>query len=98
MKRLTWLVIGMVLGGLLVTGSLKYHVLRTKDGMTLVPKREFSFADAYVDIREFGVSEWAKHQELMLAVVESKKTELLENSARETVERKLGEWFSNSQK
>jgi Fe-S cluster biosynthesis and repair protein YggX len=98
MKRLVWLAIGMVLGGLLVTGSLKYHVLRTKDGMTLVPKREISFEDAYVDIRQFGVTEWAKHQNLMLAVVENKQTDLLENSARETVERKLGEWISSAQK
>jgi Fe-S cluster biosynthesis and repair protein YggX len=96
MKRLTYLAIGMIVGGLLVTASLKYHVLRTSEGFTMVPKTSNTFQDAYVDVRQFGVADWASHQSLTLAIIQAKKESILHASARDNVERQLGEWVSGA--
>ena len=96
MKRITYLLAGMILGGLVVATSLKYHVLRTNDGFTLVPKLSNSFESAYVDVREFGLTDWAKHQALTAAIIQSKKEHILQSSAQQSAQRQMNEWISGA--
>lgn len=95
MTRITYLFVGMVLGGLLVVGALKYHVLKTNNGFEFVPKREVSFANTYVDIRNFTTSDWTDNAELVRAIVDSDRTDLLESSMRDNLDRTVSGWLNN---
>ena len=50
-----------------------------------MPKIIATFDEAYVDIRGFGVAEWAQHRALAVAIVKAEKDHLLQESAAETV-------------
>jgi hypothetical protein len=76
---------GAVLGGGLVFGSLSYHVLRTDDGVQVVPKLSPTFVDTYLDVRTFGISDWARHKPLAAAIVHAKKENIFKGPAADTV-------------
>jgi ABC-type antimicrobial peptide transport system ATPase subunit len=40
-----------------------------------------SFAEAYVDIRQFGPSDWDKHRSLAVALIKADKEALIADSA-----------------
>jgi len=81
MSRFGSLFLGFVLGAAAMFVSLKYHVLRTDQGVELVPKVTSTFGDTYVDIRHFGLSDWREHKSLLAAVVRSEKKHLLHDAA-----------------
>ncbi len=78
MKRL---IVGALIGGALVYGALQYHIVRAAKGHYLVPKTSVTFSDSYVDVRDFGVADWASHRELAEAVLDSGNEELIESVA-----------------
>jgi hypothetical protein len=82
---------GMVVGGVLVWGSQTYHVLRTDQGIQLVPKMQPSFAETYLDVRQFGISDWARHKTVAAAVVAAGKQEVFTQHASETVTQGVGD-------
>lgn len=90
MSQLKYLVLGAILGGTAVFVGLKYHVVRANDGVYLVPKLESSFAQAYVDIRGFGVSDWNDNRMLAAAIVKAKKDNLLRESAADHIADEMG--------
>jgi hypothetical protein len=75
---------GAAVGGSLVFGSLSYHFLRTQDGVEVVPKLSATFHETYIDVRNFGASDWARHKTIVAALVRAKKDSLLEESAVDT--------------
>src|SRR5437868_15293362 len=81
MKRLMSLVLGIAVGGAGVYMGMKNHFVRTQDGVVMVPKIETSLTDTYVDLRNFGVEDWAQHKELVEALVAAKKENLLGRAA-----------------
>ena len=81
MGRLGTFLLGIVVGGVLVFGSLNYHLLRTHEGFHLVPKQRSRFSQAYVDIRQFTPADWAERPDLAAAIVRSGKEHLLQSSA-----------------
>lgn len=85
MERLTSFLLGVVVGGLLCFGSLKYHVVRAKDGVHLVPKLSSTFSETYVDIRSFGLSDWDQHRSLAVAIVHAQKGQLLQDQASDSL-------------
>lgn len=85
MNHLGSFIAGMLVGGGLIFGSQNYHVLRTDDGVTVVPKLTASFSDIYVDVRKFGVSDWAQHKALAAAIVKAKKDDIFKDSTTESV-------------
>ena len=80
MTRIVYLVFGVLVGGAAVFGSLKYHFLRTADGFAVVPKLESSFQDTYVDVRQFGVTDWVGHRALAAALVQAKRENIIQTS------------------
>ena len=80
MTRLFYLAAGVLVGGAAVVTSLKYHVLRTHEGFTMVPKQSTTLDETYIDIRQFGISDWLEHRGLATAIVEAKKEHLMQNS------------------
>lgn len=81
MKRIKYLVLGIVLGGAAVAGALQYHLLQTTEGMVLVPKTDSTLSDTYVDIRDFGVSEWNEHRNIVDALLKADRQDVLKGSA-----------------
>ena len=77
MGRISSFVLGTIVGGSLMFGSLHYHVLRATDGFYLIPKVESNFQQTYVDIRAFGITEWNRHKSLAAAIVKAHKQHLL---------------------
>ncbi len=90
MKRIKYLLLGMILGGAAVFAALKYHVLRTASGFEVVPKVEASLSDTYVDVREFGAGDWTEHEQLVAAILRADREDILQNAAvdqlRQTVD------------
>ncbi len=81
MGRLGTFFFGVAVGAGLVFGSLKYHVLRARDGLHVVPKVSSSFEDAYVDIRQFGPSDWNQHRTLTASLIKANKEDLMADTA-----------------
>lgn len=89
MNRLGAFVFGFLLGGAVVFGSLHYHVVRAEDGMHVIRKQTTSFSQTYVDIRNYGYSDWAENQGLAFAIQQS-NPELLQGIASGTVQNAVG--------
>lgn len=68
MRRLIPFVSGLLIGGTLVFASLKYHIVRARDGHHLVPKLTAEFSETYVDIRDYDLHDWGSHQALAIAL------------------------------
>lgn len=85
MGRLSSFVTGTAVGAGLMFGALTYHVVRTPEGYELVPKITAGFADTYIDVRTFGVSDWANHKPLVAAIVRADKKDILEPSSAEAL-------------
>ena len=83
MGRIGNFLMGVVVGGVLIFGAQRYHLVRAKDGFYLVPKMSATFSDAYVDVRSFTVSDWAKHKSLAAAIIQAIKENLLQDSAED---------------
>lgn len=86
MSRLGSILFGAVLGAGLVFGAFNYHVLRTAEGVEFVPKLTANFSDIYLDVRQYGVSDWADHEQVARAVVKSGKDHILKDSATRSVQ------------
>ncbi len=71
----------MICGGGLLFGSMHYHLVRGKEGVSLVPKISNNLSDIYVDVREFGLSDWQDHKPLAAAILQSNQSHLLEDSS-----------------
>lgn len=85
-------VMGVVIGGVTVFGSLKYHIVKSAKGLELVPKIQPTFADTYIDVTAFGPAEWAQHPALGLALMHADRRELFADGA----ERALGDRASDA--
>jgi len=93
MGRLPSFVAGLIVGGALAVGSLKFHVVRAYDGFHLVPKLTAQFSDAYIDIRSFGVSDWDEHPLLAMAIVRADKAYLMNNAASQSLRNAMDGFF-----
>ena len=85
-------VTGMAVGGALVYGSLTHHVLRTENGLTTVPKLQPSFEEIYLDVRQYSISDWARHKAVAAAIVSAHKEEIFTGHASQTVSQGVGDF------
>jgi hypothetical protein len=89
MGRLAIFILGMAVGGGMVYGAERYHVLRTSQGLETVPKLSASFSETYVDVRGFGASDWADHQGLAADVLRAHKEYLIQDAVADKVRQKV---------
>jgi len=94
MGRIGTFFVGAAIGGLAIYGSLQYHLVRADDGMHLVGKTEVTFKDFYVDVREFGPSDWIERPALAMAIMRSGKRELIHGSAVDAVNASLQDFLT----
>ncbi len=88
--RINFFLFGLVIGGAVVYGGQRYHVVRTNDGLELVPKITSSFEDTYVDVRNFGVADWTNHKMLAAALATNNKTHVFSTDSAESVNQQFG--------
>lgn len=81
MGRIGTFIFGLAIGAGLIFGAQRYHLLRTAEGFYLVPKIESTMSDAYVDIRQFRLDDWARRPSLAAAILKAKKEHLLGDAA-----------------
>lgn len=77
MRRILSVLFGVLLGAAGMWTAMNYHVLRTKDGFACVPKYRAHLAGTFVDVREWGVTEWTEHPELVMTLERNKRTEII---------------------
>ena len=80
MNRLTVFFLGVVVGVLGLYTSENYYVVRSTESFHLVPKIASKLELPYRDIRSYTAEDWQKNPSLALAIVKSKKEELLVES------------------
>jgi hypothetical protein len=81
MSRIGCFLAGFLVGAAAIFGALKYHVVRADDGVHLVPKISSQFGEAFVDIRQFSLSDWNDHRSLAAALIRADKAHLLQDAA-----------------
>ena len=86
----------MVCGATLLFVGLKYHIVRSTQGLHLVPKVTAQLGSTYVDIREFSFQDWDDRPEFASALLQSEDAELREaatnSTVQNTVDDVLGGW------
>jgi hypothetical protein len=71
MRRFTALISGVLIGGVLVYAGFNYHLVRAHDGFLVVSRTQVALEDAYVDIRNWGITDWRKHPTLTRNMLKS---------------------------
>jgi hypothetical protein len=85
MSRLSTFLMGMSAGAILLYTAMNFHVLRASDGVHLVAKQSPTLAETFIDVRSFGISDWANHPQLSAALVQAQKQHLLGESATSSI-------------
>lgn len=80
MNRLTTFFLGMIVGALGLYVSENFYVVRSKESVHLIPKVAAKLELPYRDIREYTVEDWRNNPSLALAIVKSKKENLMVES------------------
>lgn len=96
MSRVSAFLFGMGAGALILHAAMTYHVVRANDGIHVVPKNPPRMAEAFVDVRQFTMSDWAARPELASSLVQANKQHLMGQSAAAavsaSVEQLLPDW------
>ena len=77
MRRIVWLTCGLILGAAGMWTSMSYHMLRTNDGIAWVPKYRAGLRGTFIDVREWGVTEWTEHPEIVISLEKNQRTEII---------------------
>lgn len=80
MSRLTSFLLGIVVGAAGLFISENYYVVRSMEGVHLVPKVAAKLEFPYRDIRQYTVEDWKKNVSLGAAIVKADKSELMVDS------------------
>ena len=73
--------LGLVAGAMILYAAMNFHVVRAPDGFHVVNKQPPRMAETYVDIRGFGISDWAGRPQLTAALVGGNQQRLLGETA-----------------
>ena len=89
MNRLSVFLLGVVVGagGLFV--SENYYIVRSKETVHLVPKVAGKLEIPYRDIRAFTLDDWKNNPSLALAIIKSKKQDLMAESGLSSMKRQF---------
>lgn len=91
MPRIFSFLLGVAAGVMLCYGATNYHVVRAQDGFHLVHKQRARLAEAYVDVRSFGISDWTSHTELAAALTAENKQYVMEGAAANALQSGLSQ-------
>ena len=80
MGKFPTFVAGMLVGAGMMYVALTYHIVQAHDGFHMVEKITAGIGESYVDVRDFGLSDWQNHQMLAAAIARAGKSHLLAES------------------
>ncbi len=80
MNRLTTFLLGIVVGAVGLYVSENYYIVRSQESVHLVGKVAAKLEFPYRDIRTYSLQDWQQNPSLGLAIVNSKKQDLLVES------------------
>src|SRR5262245_5074987 len=86
MTRFSSFMLGLVAGAMLLYAVMNFHVVRARDGFHFVNKQPPRMGETYVDVRSFGMSDWAGRPQLTSALVGANQQRLLGDSATGAIE------------
>jgi hypothetical protein len=86
MPRIFSFLLGAAAGIMLCFAATNFHVVRAQDGFHLVHKQRARLAEAYIDVREFGVGDWGQHAELAAALAAENKQYVMQSAAAKSLE------------
>jgi len=84
---------GAVVGGSAVFATLSYHFVQTKDGVQTIPKLSPTFAEAYVDARQFTAADWQQRKNLTAAVLRAGKGNIIGTAAVDQAVQAVEGWL-----
>jgi hypothetical protein len=85
MRRLPTFMFGVIVGGLLIYGSLNYHVINASSGLHVVPKVDSTLAETYVDVRGWGMADWMQHKDVAAALLAANRQDLMQSAAEDSI-------------
>jgi hypothetical protein len=77
MRKLLLFLIGMFVGAGLMTFAFKYHVMYSKEGLVLIPKKQASLSDLYVDVRNWKPADWQAHPDFVQSLAAHGRSDLI---------------------
>ncbi|MEM7561059.1 MAG: hypothetical protein AAF394_18190 [Planctomycetota bacterium] len=89
MNRITVFFLGVLTGAIGLFVSENYYIVRSKETVHVVPKIAAKLEIPYRDIREYTVEDWREDPSLALAIVKSKKENLLMESGLNDMQNQL---------
>lgn len=89
MSRISSFLLGVVAGALLIGAAMNFHLVRSDDGILMIPKLTKGLHDPYADIREFTLDDWQQHRPLAAALVQANKSDLLADSSLHNFRRSI---------
>jgi hypothetical protein len=95
MSRLPLFVFGVITGAAMLYVATNYHVIRSSDGVEIIPKQSARLSEAYVDIRTFSMGDWASHPQLAAALVQANKQHLVGDSAVQALQQSVNQLVPN---
>ena len=85
MRRVFTFFTGVLTGGALIYFTMNYHLIRSEEGLHLIPKASAQFSSTYADIRDYKVADWAQHADIAAALVNANRRDLLDNAINDTL-------------
>lgn len=89
MSRFSSFLLGMVAGAALLGAAMNFHLVRSDDGILMIPKLNKGLHDPYADIREFTLDDWQQHRPLAAALMQANKSELLADGSLSNFRRSI---------
>ncbi len=77
MRKLLGVFVGMIVGAGLMTFAFKYHVMYSKDGLSVIPKSQPGLSDLYVDVRSWKPADWQAHPDFVHSLVAHGRSDLI---------------------
>lgn len=73
-----------------------HHVVKASTGTLIVPRAEIGFGDIYVDITQWKAADFSDHPKLVQALIKGGHGDLVAESARDEVWKKITDIFKGS--
>jgi len=94
MGRFASFVTGVIVGASSLAVATHYHIVRGKEGVFVVRKVQNNLSDIFVDTREFTPADWMDHRMLALAIMQTDRGEMLQDSTLDGFRSNLREFVS----
>jgi hypothetical protein len=76
-------ILGLIVGVIVIVVVLNIHLIRTKDGVEVIRKKEMTMTDTYVDVRDWSLTDYFKHSPRIRNYLVEKKYSQLEELVRQ---------------